>query len=88
MQFHTKVDVPESAVSPQLAVPSTKQALMREHEAAQLLGHSVAALRKWRVKGGGPRYVKISRRSVRYRHLDLLDWIERHLVRNTSEVLR
>ncbi len=88
MQLHTSDDVPGNAVSPHLSTSSTKQSLMREQEAARLLDHSVATLRKWRVKGGGPRYVKISRRSVRYRHLDLMDWIEHHLVRNTSEVLQ
>lgn len=59
--------------------------LVREHEAADFLGYSVATLRNWRVRGGGPRFVKISSRSVRYRIADLIDWIEARTVGNTGE---
>lgn len=79
--------MPAFGNSPQLADFTNELALLREEDVAQLLGHAKATLRKWRVNGGGPRYVKISRRSVRYRHSDLLEWIEKHLVRNTSQVL-
>ena len=38
--------------------------------------HTVRALQNWRLRGGGPRYVKVGSRSVRYRQSDLLKWIE------------
>ncbi len=63
---------------------STK--LINEHEAADYIGHSVRALQNWRVRGGGPKFVKISHRSIRYRRCDLNKWIESRLVRSTSEV--
>jgi len=59
--------------------------LMNEHEAADYIGHSVRALQNWRVRGGGPMFAKISRRSVRYRRCDLDAWVESKLVRSTSE---
>jgi len=61
--------------------------LINEHEAADYIGHSVRALQNWRVRGGGPKFVKISGRSIRYRRCDLNTWIEARLVRNTSEAV-
>lgn len=48
-------------------------------EAARFLGFSCAALKKWRAKGTGPRFVRVGR-SIRYRIGDLLDWQQRHVV--------
>ncbi|WP_343031967.1 helix-turn-helix domain-containing protein [Roseovarius bejariae] len=59
--------------------------LMTEHEAADMLCYSVRALQNWRHRGGGPRFVKVSARSVRYRSKDLLAWIEERTVAHTSE---
>jgi len=59
--------------------------LINEKEAAVYIGHSVRALQNWRVRGGGPKFVKISARSIRYRRCDLNEWVESKLVRTTSE---
>lgn len=59
--------------------------MISESEAADFIGYSVRALQNWRVRGGGPRFVKISNRSVRYRRRELIDWAERHLISSTSE---
>lgn len=59
--------------------------LISEKEAAKFLGYSVRALQNWRVRGGGPRFVKVNQRSVRYRRRDLLRWIERNTTSNTSK---
>lgn len=59
--------------------------LVTEHEAADMLCYSVRALQNWRHRGGGPRFVKVSARSVRYRIADLLDWIDARTVAHTSE---
>jgi predicted DNA-binding transcriptional regulator AlpA len=59
--------------------------LIDEYEAADFLGFSVRALQNWRVRGGGPRFVKVSGRSVRYRRRDLIDWAERNLRSSTSD---
>ena len=59
--------------------------LITENEAAGFLGYTVRALQNWRVRGGGPHFVKVSSRSIRYRRRDLMDWAERHLRSSTSD---
>lgn len=59
--------------------------LMDEREAASILCYSVRALQNWRHRGGGPQFVKVSARSVRYRRRDLLAWVESRIVANTSQ---
>ena len=65
--------------------PDYLSRMINEHEAAIYIGHSVRALQNWRVRGGGPIYVKVSARSIRYRRRDLVAWVESRLVSNTSE---
>jgi len=57
--------------------------LMTEREAAEFLGVAPATLRRWRVTGQPPIYVKLSR-AVRYRRSDLLAFIEGNLCSSTS----
>ncbi len=59
--------------------------LLHEHSAAAILGLKVKTLQNWRVSGIGPRFVRHSRRAVRYRYRDLIDWIESRVVSSTSE---
>ncbi len=60
--------------------------LIDEQQAAMFLGYSIRALQNWRVRGGGPRFVKVSARSVRYRRKDLIAWSEDRLASSTSDV--
>lgn len=66
--------------------PAYFDRLVNEKEAAEFLGYTVRALQNWRIRGGGPKFVKVSSRSVRYRFRDLLEWSESKLVSSTSEV--
>jgi predicted DNA-binding transcriptional regulator AlpA len=59
--------------------------LITEREAARFLGYTHRAMQNWRHRGGGPAFVKVSARSIRYRMRDLIDWIDSKTVRNTSE---
>ena len=43
------------------------QSLVNENVAAKYLGLSPRTLQNWRVRGGGPLFVRISNRSIRYR---------------------
>lgn len=61
--------------------------LMDEREAASILCYSVRALQNWRHRGGGPDFVKVSARSIRYRRSDLEKWIASRTVSNTSQTL-
>lgn len=59
--------------------------LVDEREAASILCYSVRALQNWRHRGGGPDFVRVSSRSIRYRRSDLAAWIEQRTVSNTSQ---
>lgn len=59
--------------------------LINEHEAADYLGYSVRALQNWRHRGGGPPFIKVSSRTVRYRRRELDDWANARLVKSTSD---
>jgi len=59
--------------------------LINEKAAAAFLGYSVRALQNWRYRGGGPKFVKISQRSVRYRRKELIQWAEENIVSSTAE---
>jgi excisionase family DNA binding protein len=55
------------------------------HEAAPRTGLSASTLRKLRLTGGGPRFMKLGR-AVRYREQDLDAWLNARTVQSTSEV--
>jgi hypothetical protein len=59
--------------------------LIDERQAASFLGYTVRALQNWRLRGGGPRFVKVSSRSIRYRRRDILLWVEVRLRSNTTD---
>ena len=48
---------------------------LTDHEAAKLLGLSVATLRAWRLRRRGPRYLRFGR-AVRYLAADIDRFIE------------
>ena len=55
------------------------------HEAANRTGLSASTLRKLRLTGRGPKFLKLGR-SVRYRETDIEAWLEARAVQSTSEV--
>ena len=50
--------------------------LLDENEGAEKLSVAVQTLRNWRWRGEGPAYVKVGKRTVRYRRGDLDAFIE------------
>ena len=66
-------------------IPSDPNALLFPLEVAYLLGLDRRTLDSWRLRGDGPRFVRISARAIRYRRADLLAWIEARIVSSTSE---
>ena len=54
-------------------------------QAAELLGLSPRCLEDWRLRGVGPRYIRMSPRAVRYRPRELARWIAEREVASTSD---
>jgi Helix-turn-helix domain len=54
---------------------NTLQRLLTEHDVARITLMSVASVRRWRLLGIGPKYLKIGA-AVRYRPKDLTAYIE------------
>jgi predicted DNA-binding transcriptional regulator AlpA len=48
--------------------------LLNEYGVAKIVGLSVATIRRWRLLGQGPKYIKLNS-SVRYRPEDLVHWL-------------
>lgn len=65
---------------------SNKSVLISTEQAAQMTAMSVNWFRQKRVTGGGPPYVKMGTRSVRYRLTDLQEWFDKNGVRHTAEL--
>lgn len=68
-----------------LAAPRFENTLLTERQAAESLSLSVRTLQGWRVSGGGPLFVKLGGRCVRYRVRDIERWIEERRRSSTSD---
>ena len=58
---------------------------LTEAQAADLININPRTLQQWRLRGAGPKFVRISSRCVRYRYRDVTDWAVRLLHSSTSE---
>jgi excisionase family DNA binding protein len=58
--------------------------LLTQSETAKLLRLSERTLERLRVSGGGPAFVKAGR-AVRYREIDLEEWVSARVVSSTSQ---
>lgn len=56
-------------------VDSVLETLLNEHDVARITGLSVASVRRWRLLGQGPKYIKIGA-AVRYKPEDVSAWLE------------
>lgn len=68
--------------------PNAVTPLLRSDAAAAILGLQPQTLRAWRLRGFGPRYVRVGhgdRGRVFYRHEDLVAWLESRTFASTSE---
>ena len=67
------------------AIPTHPSALLTEVQAAEVLNISIRTLQAWRLRGGGPLFVRLSGRAVRYRNGDLAVFIGSRTVKSTSD---
>lgn len=66
-------------------IPEHPDSLLLPSEVAAILGVSVRTLEGWRLRGGGPGFVRISVRACRYRRSVLLAWISAREKKSTSD---
>jgi hypothetical protein len=57
--------------SSQMDKPLNRCVMHTESQVAEYLGVSVGTVRRWRLSGGGPRWVRVGASSIRYRVHDL-----------------
>ncbi len=68
-----------------LPIRSTDLELLDEHQASEILQIRLATLRKWRLMGKGPRFVRLGR-LVGYQGKDVFSWIDsRRVMSETRE---
>ncbi len=68
-------------------IPAHPDALLFTAEAAYLLGLSPRTLEALRLRGGGPPFVAVTPKAVRYRPRDIEAWVAEHMRVSTSESL-
>lgn len=59
--------------------------LINTRQAATVLGLSARTLEHYRTSGGGPNFIQVSPRCVRYRRADLDAWIDGRIRRSTAD---
>jgi hypothetical protein len=62
----------------------TEDDLLGTAAAARVCGVKPMTLASWRLKGYGPAFLRLTKRCVRYRRSELLDWLGTRLVRRAS----
>jgi hypothetical protein len=60
------------------------EALLTEVQAAEFLNMSGRTLQSWRGRGRGPAHIQAGR-AIRYRRVDLIDWIQRNTVSHHTD---
>ena len=83
MNSNTEAD--RTAGDPSQDLPTFWAALITERDAANFLGLTDRTMQAWRRKGGGPRYVKISSRCIRYRRAELREWADARVRTSTAD---
>lgn len=66
-------------------IPQHPEALLHTVEAAFLLGLSPRTLETLRLRGDGPLFIVVTKRAVRYRRQDLIEWIRARQRHSTSD---
>ena len=72
--------VPESGASPDFWFQ-----LIDEKAAAKFLNLTTRSMQAMRQRGGGPRFVRISARCIKYRRVDLKNYTDDRLRSSTSD---
>ncbi len=65
--------------------PSYWHSLIDESESADFLDLTPRSMQAMRQRGGGPRFIRISARCIRYRRIDLKAWADARMRSSTSD---
>lgn len=65
--------------------PGYWHSLIDEKVAAEFCGLTDRTLQAYRQRGGGPKYVQVSVRCIRYRRINLREWAEARMRTGTSD---
>jgi excisionase family DNA binding protein len=65
--------------------PRGQRRLLTTADLAELLGMTRTAIYNMRHRGGGPRWIRIDKRSVRYRPEDVDAWLEERVAAAASQ---
>jgi excisionase family DNA binding protein len=63
-----------------------EETILRTADAARYVNLAVSTLEKMRVYGGGPTFVRLGARAIRYRREDLDAWLAAGARRSTSDL--
>ena len=61
------------------------QSLVNERDAGAFLGLTDRTMQALRQRGGGPKYILLSSRCIRYRRIDLRIWANARMRASTSD---
>lgn len=61
------------------------EALLNPAAAAKALSISIKTLEAMRLRGNGPKWVRVSSRRVAYRPADIREWVDGRVYSSTSE---
>lgn len=78
----TMAAVPSEATQ---ADPDYWYGLIGERKAGAFCGLTDRTMQAYRQKGGGPKFCRLSSRSIKYRRIDLREWTEKRLRSSTSD---
>ena len=65
--------------------PGYWHSLIDESESADFLDLTPRSMQGMRQRGGGPRFIRISARCIRYRRIDLKAWADARMRSSTSD---
>jgi predicted DNA-binding transcriptional regulator AlpA len=74
----------KAQVSHSLPPPAVR--LIGERELAARLGISIRCAQEWRLRGTGPKFVRLGERRIAYNLADVEEWVAAHTVSSTAAV--
>lgn len=74
----------QDAAPPAAARDTSSNGLLSPEEAGALLGVPATLLQRWRTTGDGPQFVRLTRKTIKYRAEDVQAFIESRRVSSTA----